>query len=120
MNESQASSQDKNSHKPSEDKDYISFFLTTFTTIFLAEIGDKTQIAIILLTAESGHPLIVFLAAASALISSSLVGVLLGRWISTFMPIERFNYIAGALMLAIGLLIGIEATQSLLLTAGLN
>ena len=54
-------------------------FLTTFTTVFLAELGDKTQLAALLLSAESGRPVIVFIGASLALISSSLVGVLLGR-----------------------------------------
>ena len=66
-----------------------------------------------LLTAQSGQPLIVFTAAASALICSSLVGVLLGRWLSKAIPSERFNYLAGILMVSIGLLLGIQSTHSI-------
>ena len=95
-------------------KGFFTVFATTFTTVFLAELGDKTQLATMLLTAQSGQPLIVFTGAASALICSSLVGVLIGRWLSKTMPPERFNYLAGILMVSIGLLLGIQSTHSMI------
>ena len=61
---------------------FWSVFTSTFLTIFLAEIGDKTQLATLLLAAESGAPWLVFIGAALALISTSLVGVLIGYWLS--------------------------------------
>ena len=64
------------------EKSFFSIFITTFTTIFIAELGDKTQIATLMLSAESGKPIIVFLGSSLALISSSLVGVLIGKWLS--------------------------------------
>ena len=64
------------------EKSFLSIFLTTFTTIFIAELGDKTQIATLMLSAESGKPIIVFLGSSLALISSSVVGVLIGKWLS--------------------------------------
>jgi len=57
-------------------------FSSTFITIFFAEMGDKTQLATLLLAAQSFSPLVVFVGAALALISTSLVGVLLGYWLS--------------------------------------
>jgi hypothetical protein len=61
---------------------WLQVFLTTATTVFLAELGDKTQLAALLLSAQSGRPAVVFVGASLALICSSLVGVLLGRWLS--------------------------------------
>ena len=45
-------------------------FASTFTTVFLAELGDKTQLATLLLSAQSGRPLLVFVGAALALVAS--------------------------------------------------
>ncbi len=93
---------------------FYSVFITTFSAVFLAELGDKTQLATLLLTAQSGSPLVVFTGASLALICSSLVGVLFGRWLSQRMSTQQFNFMAGILMLGIGLLLGIQATHSLL------
>ena len=94
---------------------FFAVFGTTFTTVFLAELGDKTQLATMLLTAQSKQPLIVFMGAALALICSSLVGVLLGRWLSKIIKPELFNYFAGILMISIGLLLGIQSIHSMII-----
>jgi putative Ca2+/H+ antiporter (TMEM165/GDT1 family) len=88
-------------------------FLTTATTVFLAELGDKTQLAALLLSAESGRPVVVFVGASLALICSSLVGVLLGRWLSTVMAPEQLERAAGVLMVALGLWLGRQAVLNL-------
>ena len=62
---------------------FTTVLVSTFSTVFLAELGDKTQLATLLLSAESGQPWLVFGGAALALICSSLVGVLVGRWLSS-------------------------------------
>ena len=76
-------------------------FASTFATIFLAEIGDKTQLAILLMTAESRNPWIVFAGAGSALIATSLLGVLLGRWLATRIAPRTLERAAGVILLAI-------------------
>ena len=94
---------------------FTTVMVTTFTTVFLAELGDKTQLATLLLSAQSGQPWVVFLGAAIALISASLVGVLVGRWLASILPPERLEKMAGVLMVGLGLWLGIQATQSLIL-----
>ena len=93
---------------------FTTVLLTTFTTVFLAELGDKTQLATLLLSAQSGQPWLVFGGAALALICSSLVGVLVGRWLSTVMQPERLEQMAGLLMLGLGLWLGSQALQALI------
>ncbi len=88
-------------------------FLSTATTVFLAELGDKTQLAALLLSAESGRPGVVFVGASLALICSSLVGVLLGRWLSRVMAPEQLERAAGLLMVALGLWLGRQAVLQL-------
>ena len=83
------------------EKSFISIFLTTFTTIFIAELGDKTQIATLMLSAESGKPIIVFIGSSLALISSSVVGVLIGKWISKRISPSKFEFFTGFLMILI-------------------
>ena len=93
--------------------DFVSVAATTFTTVFLAELGDKTQLAALLLSAESGRPGVVFAGAALALICSSLVGVLLGRWLARLMPPQQLERLAGILMVALGLWLGRQAVLGL-------
>jgi putative Ca2+/H+ antiporter (TMEM165/GDT1 family) len=92
---------------------WLGVFLTTATTVFLAELGDKTQLAALLLSAESGRPVVVFVGSSLALICSSLVGVLLGRWLSTVMAPEQLERAAGLLMVALGLWLGRQAVLHL-------
>ena len=98
---------------------FVSVFLATFSTVFLAELGDKTQLAALLLSAESGRPVIVFFGASLALICSSLVGVLLGRWLARFIPAQLLERLAGILMVALGLWLGRQAVLSFLPASGL-
>ena len=92
---------DKN--ETSFEKNFFSIFITTFTTIFIAELGDKTQIATLMLSAESGKPLIVFIGSSFALISSSVVGVLIGKWLSKTITPSRFSFFTGFLMIIISI-----------------
>tara|TARA_Y100001968_G_scaffold326847_1_gene370703 strand:+ start:580 stop:939 length:360 start_codon:yes stop_codon:yes gene_type:complete len=82
---------------------FFSILISTFSTIFLAELGDKTQLATLMLSAQSGRPLIIFIGAALALISTSLLGVLIGRWIANNLPRQRFTVLSGLIMLSLGL-----------------
>ena len=94
--------------KENIEKSFLSIFITTFTTIFIAELGDKTQIATLMLSAESGKPIIVFLGSSLALISSSVVGVLIGKWLSKKISPSKFALFTGALMIIISLFLAYE------------
>ena len=96
------------------EKSFLSIFITTFTTIFIAELGDKTQIATLMLSAESGKPIIVFLGSSLALISSSIVGVLLGKWVSKKISPRNFALFTGALMILISIFLAYETFKNYL------
>lgn len=76
-------------------------FFSTFITIFLAELGDKTQVTTLLMSAQSEAPWIVFLGAGSALIATSLIGVLLGQWLARRITPQALDTAAGAVLLGI-------------------
>ena len=74
--------------------------ISTFLTVFLAELGDKTQLATVALSGTSDRPLAVFLGSSSALVLACLVGALAGGSIANVIPTEVLQ-----LMAAIGFLI---------------
>ncbi|MEZ4087285.1 MAG: TMEM165/GDT1 family protein [Candidatus Gracilibacteria bacterium] len=79
-------------------------FFTAFITIFLAELGDKTQIATLLFAANKDHSkIVVFFAAALALILTSAIGVLLGSAISNYLDEKTIKIIGGVGFIAIGI-----------------
>ncbi len=80
-------------------------FSSTFLTIFLAEMGDKTQLATLLMSAQSQSPWVVFAGAAAALIATSLLGVLIGRWLATRLSPKTLETSAGALLLFISVML---------------
>ena len=94
------------------EKSFLSIFITTFTTIFIAELGDKTQIATLMLSAESGKPIIVFLGSSVALISSSIVGVLIGKWVSQKISPSKFALYTGTLMILISIFLAYETIKN--------
>ncbi len=82
-------------------------FSSTFLTIFFAEMGDKTQLVTLLMSAESQSPWIVFAGAAIALIFTSLLGVLIGYWLSKKLSPRTLDLSVAILLLVItGWLIG--------------
>jgi putative Ca2+/H+ antiporter (TMEM165/GDT1 family) len=77
-------------------------FLTTFGTIFLAELGDKTQLAAILMTSETKLPWSVFTGASLALCLVTLVGVLFGEGLIAVIPQHILKKGAALVFVAIG------------------
>jgi Ca2+/H+ antiporter, TMEM165/GDT1 family len=82
----------------------LKIFGTAFLTLFLAELGDKTQLAIIVLTAKTESKLAVFLGASLALVLVSLLGVLVGGVLSQYVPTEWLQRIVAVAFIIIGIL----------------
>jgi len=88
-------------------KDLLRTFLATFGAVFLAELGDKTQLATMALAASSDSPRgkwIVFFAAAAALVATSALGVLAGSVVSRFARPQTIERLAGGLFVVLGAL----------------
>jgi len=76
---------------------------TIFLTVFLAELGDKTQLATVLFAADGkATPFWVFVAAASALVATTAVAVLAGAFAERYLALVPLKLIAGLGFLAIG------------------
>lgn len=81
----------------------IKIFLTIFVTVFLAELGDKTQLATLLFATEKEvSKWLVFFAASAALIFATAIGVLAGDLLSRFINPDYLEKIAALGFIAIG------------------
>lgn len=78
---------------------------STFMVVFLAELGDKTQLSTMMLASSKKAPWSVFLGAATALVLSSLIGVLVGDTLYRLVPENVIRLLAGGGFVVIGLLI---------------
>jgi putative Ca2+/H+ antiporter (TMEM165/GDT1 family) len=79
--------------------------LTTFGIIFLAEMGDKTQLAAMTMAAQTKRPWAVFLGSALALTAVSAIGVLVGGFVSQYVPLIWIKRAAAVAFIVIGVLI---------------
>jgi Ca2+/H+ antiporter, TMEM165/GDT1 family len=79
-------------------------FGTAFLTLFLAELGDKTQLAVITMTSGTESKVSVFLGAALALVVVTLLGVVFGGVLSQYIPTEWLQRIVAAAFIVIGVL----------------
>lgn len=80
----------------------LKLFATTFVTLFLAELGDKTQLACILMTAKTQKPWTVFLGSSLALVAVSFLGVMFASFICDKIPAEMVKKGAAAAFVIIG------------------
>ena len=81
----------------------LKVFLMIFGTVFLAELGDKTQLATVLFaTRENLGPFTVFVAASMALIATTALGVLAGNFVADQIDTRLLSYLAGAGFIIIG------------------
>ena len=78
--------------------------LTTFGVIFLAEMGDKTQLAAMTMSAQTKKPWAVFLGASLALAAVSALGVIVGATLGNYIPLEWVKRVAAVAFIVIGVL----------------
>ena len=79
-------------------------FATIFGAVFIAELGDKTQLATMLFAADrTVSTYLVFAAASAALVVASAIGVLAGSLLSEYIDERYLHYIAGIGFIAIGI-----------------
>jgi len=79
-------------------------FMAAFSTIFLAELGDKTQLAAISLTCETDKPLAVFVGTVLALALVTAFGVLFGEMITHVIPKHVMRGLAAMAFIVVGVL----------------
>ena len=91
----------------------IKILLTTFGMVFLAELGDKTQLATFCLSADCDPKLSVFLGSALALVLSSLIAVVGGTFFSRFLPPLYINLGAGLFFVVAGAWMLVSAGRGL-------
>lgn len=81
----------------------VKLLATVFGTVFLAELGDKTQLATLLFAAREGAGLFtVFIGAASALIATTAIGVAVGATVSAYLDPRTLSYATGIGFILIG------------------
>ena len=80
----------------------LSLLISTFLTVFLAELGDKTQLATVALSGTSDRPLAVFIGSSSSLVLASLLGAMAGGSIASLIPTEWLQLVAAVGFLIIG------------------
>ena len=78
--------------------------LTTFGIIFLAEMGDKTQLAAMTMSAQTKKPWAVFIGSSLALAAVSALGVIVGGLLGEYLPLEWVKRVAAVAFIIIGVL----------------
>lgn len=79
-------------------------FLTVFATVFLAELGDKTQLATLLFAADQEvSKMTIFIGASLALVLTSALGVVAGGLVADYIQPRYLSYVAGAGFILIGI-----------------
>lgn len=82
----------------------LKILMTVFTSVFIAELGDKTQLATMLFAADKdSSKLTVFVGAALALVLTSAIGVVAGSIVSQYVSEKTLQYVAGVGFIGIGL-----------------
>jgi len=79
-------------------------FWIVFGSFFLAEIGDKTQLATFALTAKYGTPIQIWIGATLGMVLVNLFGLLIGNVLKNYLPEKAINYLSGGIFIVFGAL----------------
>jgi len=82
-------------------------FLTSFFYIMLMELGDKTQLALLAMTSRFKMPFWVFLGGTLALILSSFIGAVIGKFLGHYLPVKWIRWGSGVVFIVFGILIAV-------------
>ena len=85
---------------------------STFITVFLAELGDKTQLAIVSISGTTSRPGAVFAGSATALVLASLVGAAAGGTLSSVIPTDALQLVASVGFLILGAQLILRSSSS--------
>ncbi len=80
-------------------------FASTFAAIFLAEMGDKTQLAAFAMAGGGSSKLVVFIAASLALVATTAIAVIAGGLVGRYVPAIWLRRSAGALFVVMGIVL---------------
>lgn len=80
-------------------------FLTSLVVVGLMELGDKTQLALVALTSRFKAPVVVFLGGTAALLLTSFIGAVAGKWLARVVPFKWIRWASGVVFIAFGVLI---------------
>ena len=83
---------------------FKSIFLT-FIIVFLAELGDKTQLSTMIMASRSNSVWCIFIGSSIALVLSSLIGVFIGCYINKIIPMSYIHILSGITFIVIGFLL---------------
>lgn len=83
----------------------IKIIISTFFIVFIAELGDKTQLATMIMSSQSNSKLGVLLGSSLALICSSVLGVIIGSALNKYIPPNLIQLASGIAFVAIGIVL---------------
>jgi putative Ca2+/H+ antiporter (TMEM165/GDT1 family) len=86
--------------------------LTVFGTTFLAELGDKTQLATLSFASANKHPLTIFLGGSLALICTTLLAVVVGAGLQRVVPARVMHGVASAAFIVIGVILLVKTLRA--------
>lgn len=83
-------------------------FLTSLAVVGLMELGDKTQLSLVALTSKYDEPFLVFLGGTLALVTTSFIGAIVGKWLSRLVPLKYIRWLSGVVFIVFGALVALD------------